>query len=38
VNIPKELRDKYKIEEEDRVLYVDVRDHISLLPVPKNPL
>lgn len=36
--IPKEIRDKYGIEEGDMVLYIDVGDHITLLPVPKDPL
>ncbi len=36
--IPKEIRDKYGIEEGDMVLYMDVGDHITLLPVPKDPL
>jgi AbrB family looped-hinge helix DNA binding protein len=36
--IPKDLRDKYQIKEGDRIIYVDVGDHMALLPVPKEPL
>jgi AbrB family looped-hinge helix DNA binding protein len=36
--IPKELRDKYGIEEGDTVLYIDVGDHMTILPVPRDPL
>lgn len=36
--IPKELRDKYRIEEGDAVLYIDVGDHITVLPIPRDPL
>ncbi|HIE23622.1 MAG TPA: AbrB/MazE/SpoVT family DNA-binding domain-containing protein [Candidatus Korarchaeota archaeon] len=36
--MPKELRDKYGIEVGDTVLYIDVGDHIAVLPVPKDPL
>jgi len=36
--IPKDIRDKYGIEEGDMVLYIDVGDHITLLPVPQDPL
>ena len=36
--IPKPLRDKYDIAEGDVVLYVDVGDHVAMLPVPKDPL
>jgi len=36
--IPKTLRDRYKIEEGDTVLYVDVGNHIAILPVPEDPL
>jgi bifunctional DNA-binding transcriptional regulator/antitoxin component of YhaV-PrlF toxin-antitoxin module len=32
------LREKYEIEEGDTILYVDVGDHIAILPVPENPL
>jgi len=36
--IPKPLRKKYDIEEGDKVLYIDVGDHVAVLPVPKDPL
>lgn len=36
--IPKPLRKKYAIEEGDTVLYIDVGDHVAVLPVPKDPL
>jgi AbrB family looped-hinge helix DNA binding protein len=36
--IPKSLREKYEIEEGDTILYIDVGDHITILPIPKDPL
>jgi len=36
--IPKTLRAKYRIDEGDRVIYVDLGDHMAILPAPKNPL
>jgi len=36
--IPKELRDKYRIKEGDRVLYIDVGGYMLVLPMPKDPL
>ncbi|MCD6445114.1 AbrB/MazE/SpoVT family DNA-binding domain-containing protein [Candidatus Bathyarchaeota archaeon] len=36
--IPKALREKYRIKEGDTVIYVDLGDHIALLPSPKDPL
>lgn len=36
--IPKPLRDKYGIKEGDEVLYIDLGDHIVVIPVPKEPL
>ena len=36
--IPKPLRDKYMIEEGDKVVYVDLGDHLAVLPVPKQPV
>ncbi len=36
--IPKPLREKYKIEEGDTILYIDIGGHIAILPVPKEPL
>jgi len=36
--IPKSLREKYMIEEDDTVMYIDLGDHVVLLPVPKEPV
>lgn len=36
--IPKPLREKYKITEGNTILYIDVGDHVAVLPVPKDPL
>ena len=36
--IPLEIRKKYKIDEGDTVIYVDLGDHIAMLPVTKNAL
>lgn len=36
--IPKILREKYEIKEGDTILYVDVGDHIAILPVSEDPL
>ena len=36
--IPKAIRKKYMIDEGDSVIYVDLGDHIAMLPVPKHPL
>jgi len=36
--IPKPLRKKYMIDEGDRVVYVDLGDHLAVLPVPKDPV
>ncbi|NLE04480.1 MAG: AbrB/MazE/SpoVT family DNA-binding domain-containing protein [Crenarchaeota archaeon] len=36
--IPLEIRKKYKIDEGDSVIYVDLGDHIAILPVTKNAL
>jgi AbrB family looped-hinge helix DNA binding protein len=36
--IPKPLRDKYGIFEGDTVSYVDLGDHMAILPVPKEPV
>ena len=38
ITIPKALRKKYMIEEGDSVIYVDLGDHIAMLPVSKHPL
>jgi len=34
--IPKPLRAKYMIDEGDRVMYVDLGDHMAVLPVPNS--
>jgi len=34
--IPKPLREKYAIREGDKVTYVDLGDHIVVLPVPRD--
>ena len=36
--IPLEIRKKYRIDEGDSVIYVDLGDHIAIVPVSKNPL
>jgi AbrB family looped-hinge helix DNA binding protein len=36
--IPLEIRKKYKIDEGDSVIYVDLGDHIAIVPVAKNAL
>lgn len=36
--IPIEIRKKYKIDEGDSVIYVDLGDHIAIVPVTKNAL
>lgn len=36
--IPLEIRKKYDIDEGDSVIYVDLGDHIAIVPVAKNPL
>ncbi|MEA2089713.1 MAG: AbrB/MazE/SpoVT family DNA-binding domain-containing protein [Thermoproteota archaeon] len=36
--IPKPLREKYGIKEGDGVIYIDLGDHIAVVPVPKQPL
>lgn len=36
--IPLEIRKKYGIDEGDSVIYVDLGDHIAIVPVAKNPL
>lgn len=36
--IPHAIRKKYKIDEGDSVIYVDLGDHIAIVPVAKNPL
>jgi len=36
--IPHAIRKKYKIDEGDSVIYVDLGDHIAIVPVSKKPL
>jgi AbrB family looped-hinge helix DNA binding protein len=36
--IPNAIRKKYNIDEGDSVIYVDLGDHIAIIPVPKNPI
>jgi len=36
--IPSAIRKKYKIDEGDSVIYVDLGDHIAIVPVSKHPL
>ncbi len=36
--IPLEIRKKYNIDEGDSVIYVDLGDHIAIVPVTKNPI
>lgn len=36
--IPKDLREKYGLEEGDEVTYIDLGNQIILLPKPRNPI
>lgn len=36
--IPRAIRNKYKINEGDSVIYVDLGDHIAIIPVSKHPV
>ncbi|MBN2335592.1 AbrB/MazE/SpoVT family DNA-binding domain-containing protein [Candidatus Bathyarchaeota archaeon] len=36
--LPKALRDKYGIREGDKIVYVDLGDHIAIIPQPLDPL
>ena len=36
--IPSAIRRKYKIDEGDSIIYVDLGDHIAIVPAPKQPL
>jgi AbrB family looped-hinge helix DNA binding protein len=36
--IPNAIRKKYKIDEGDSIIYVDLGDHIAIVPVSKQPL
>ena len=36
--IPKAIRKEQKIDEGDSVIYIDLGDHVAMLPVTKHPL
>ena len=36
--IPRAIRKKYNIDEGDSIIYVDLGDHIAIVPVPKHPI
>jgi AbrB family looped-hinge helix DNA binding protein len=36
--IPKAIRKKYRIDEGDSIIYVDLGDHVAMVPVSKHPL
>jgi AbrB family looped-hinge helix DNA binding protein len=36
--IPNAIRKKYKIAEGDSIIYVDLGDHIAIVPVSKHPI
>jgi AbrB family looped-hinge helix DNA binding protein len=36
--IPKAIREKYMIDEGDSVIYVDLGDHVAMVPVSKHPI
>jgi AbrB family looped-hinge helix DNA binding protein len=36
--IPKDLREKYGLEEGDEITYIDLGDRIILLPKPRDPI
>ncbi len=36
--IPRAIRKKYKIDEGDSIIYVDLGDHIAIVPVTKDPI
>ncbi len=38
ITIPKLLREKYMINEGDEIIYVDLGDHLAILPAPKRPV
>lgn len=35
--IPKAIRKRYMISEGDRIIYIDLGDHVAIVPVPKHP-
>jgi AbrB family looped-hinge helix DNA binding protein len=36
--IPRAIRKKYGIDEGDSIIYVDLGDHIAMVPVSKHPI
>lgn len=36
--IPKAIRKKYGIDEGDSIIYVDLGDHVAMVPVSKHPI
>lgn len=36
--IPKAIRKKYRINEGDSIIYVDLGDHVAMVPVSKHPI
>ena len=36
--IPRAIRKKYGIDEGDSVIYIDLGDHIAIVPVSKHPI
>ena len=38
VNVPREIREKYNLNKDDKVHFVDYGGLISLIPVSKNPI
>ncbi len=36
--IPRAIRKKYGIDEGDSIIYVDLGDHIAIVPVSKHPI
>ena len=36
--IPSAIRKKYRIDEGDSIIYIDLGDHIAIVPVSKHPL
>jgi AbrB family looped-hinge helix DNA binding protein len=38
ITLPKKIRKRYSIREGDRITYVDLGDHIAILPQTKNAI
>ena len=36
--IPRAIREKYGIDEGDSIIYVDLGDHIAIVPATKHPI